>query len=614
MQGNDKQIVEQAKQLALTIALFNKKFESLNLEITKNISEVSLQLSIENISNKTLIEELKEKVAYKDALLESAKNLNEFYLYVDDKFNEYSIEHNHPYSLETHTHDYSDINHTHDYVENSLFHSVISRIEDSVYNSHQYLNVLSTEILKDCDDKNKTFLYELEQLSKEYDKTTNLLAKKADELDTKIAANKSNTNKDINSLIEIVDGIKTNLVKKIGKSFDELDSKLEEQSEKFTKLIGDVADDIKELSDDTYSTLNKQSKDLLKLESKVDKKAEINHVHDYSPSNHEHKDLNKKLDKLENTDKNIYSKISELFSVLKLKANSDDILLKSELDSIRDQVIASIPPPVAGLNGKDAEEWEFKEHPTQRGILIFKKQSAKTWQYLNLNYLIPKIKQPIQPQSQQSTGYAGGGGGSSLSILKDDVLVSSDTMLNFTGSGVQSVTSNNGVTTVNIQGGSGGISDVGTGWAVYRDNQYTVTSPLIISASTVTHLPNNSGTVINNKLPNGVLKLYDNLSGKLKPANIGDYYIFTVRFKSNASVNGSYLDFGVDTLAPTGFIFRQSVSYIKGAGLENAFTFTCPGFVSTNFFNNGGKIMITPNNGNVEIYDIEYQIARVFAS
>lgn len=48
------------------------------------------------------------------------------------------------------------------------------------------------------------------------------------------------------------------------------------------------------------------------------------------------------------------------------------------------------------------------------------------------------------------------GGGSNLSVFKDGNLVNSSTRLNFTGSGVTSVTNTGGTTTVTISGGAGG--------------------------------------------------------------------------------------------------------------------------------------------------------------
>jgi hypothetical protein len=150
-----------------------------------------------------------------------------------------------------------------------------------------------------------------------------------------------------------------------------------------------------------------------------------------------------------------------------------------------------------------------------------------------------------------------------------------------------------------------------TGWAVYRDTQYTSVSPFVISDGNVVILPNNAGTVVDNQLPPGVTAFYDGVTNKLTPKQVGDYYIFTIRFKGVSTINGSFLDFGVNTLAPTGYIFRETEPFSKGAGTEHAFSFTCPGFVSSNFFNNGGKVMLSSVNGEADIYDIEYQIVRV---
>lgn len=67
------------------------------------------------------------------------------------------------------------------------------------------------------------------------------------------------------------------------------------------------------------------------------------------------------------------------------------------------------------------------------------------------------------------------GGGSNLSVFKDGNLVNSSTRLNFTGSGVTSVTNTGGTTTVTIGGGGGGYTNLTefvdqTAWRVFYSN------------------------------------------------------------------------------------------------------------------------------------------------
>lgn len=73
------------------------------------------------------------------------------------------------------------------------------------------------------------------------------------------------------------------------------------------------------------------------------------------------------------------------------------------------------------------------------------------------------------------------GGGSNLSVFQDGNLVNSSTRLNFTGSGVTSVTNTGGTTTVTIGGGGGGYTNLTefvdqTAWRVfYSDGSGDVT-------------------------------------------------------------------------------------------------------------------------------------------
>lgn len=157
----------------------------------------------------------------------------------------------------------------------------------------------------------------------------------------------------------------------------------------------------------------------------------------------------------------------------------------------------------------------------------------------------------------------------------------------------------------------GATSSNGSGWALYRDTANTSATPFTLIAQQPTYIPNNAGVVFNTQLPSGVTAFYDVSTQKITPARQNDYYIITARFKAIATINGSFLDLGLDTQGPLGYIFRETLPFTKGAGVEQAYSYRCPGFVSANFLNNGGRIVATANNGDIDMYDIEYQIARV---
>lgn len=159
---------------------------------------------------------------------------------------------------------------------------------------------------------------------------------------------------------------------------------------------------------------------------------------------------------------------------------------------------------------------------------------------------------------------------------------------------------------------AGGTSTAnGSGWALYRDTVNTSVTPLTLIAQQPTYIPNNAGVIFDTQLPTGVTSFYNTSTQKITPAQRNDYYIITARFKAISSINGSFLDLGLDTQGLNGYIFKETLPFTKGAGVEQAYSYKCPGFVSANFLTNGGRIVATANNGNIELYDIEYQIARV---
>jgi hypothetical protein len=611
MEKDSDNILEQAKQLALTIALFNKKYDALLEDFNKKISKVSAQLKSDRENSSEAISFIKENVAYQ-ANLESTKEELELVLKsINENFDNYSLVHEHPYALDNHNHSqYSTTDHVHDYVENSVYSEESRNHTEKLYELNTYTNEMFKAITSSIEEKYAFLILSLESTNKELDEVSESLATGIDNVEHKLDNFKSSTRKDIKDLVEIIDVVKKSFAKQLDKMFSKVSKEIEDTSSGIYKTIDRVQDKINSDLDNLEDELSER----------IDTKSDDGHDHDelymplnknfddaYSNINHTHDDILTSVDVLQEKTDTLEVSINKVFEELENKPEYSEILLKSDLVRLKHEIVEAIPIP---KDGKDAEEWEFKPHPSQPGILIFKKESDKNWNYINFNMLIPKAKD-FQEQPKGISGFVGGGGsGSSISILwNNTIAATSPSVINFTGSGISAITQEDNTVTVEINGG--GIADTGTGWAVYRDNNYISTSPLIISGGVVTHLPNNAGVSFETELPAGVDKFYDGVTGKLLPVSVGDYYIFTIRFKSNCSVNGTYLDFGVNTQGPLGYIFRQSVAYIKGAGVENAFTITCPGFVSANFFNNGGKIMITPINGSVEIYDIEYQIARV---
>lgn len=149
-----------------------------------------------------------------------------------------------------------------------------------------------------------------------------------------------------------------------------------------------------------------------------------------------------------------------------------------------------------------------------------------------------------------------------------------------------------------------------TGWAQYNDTIYTLASPFVINSGVTSILPNNAGSNITNYLPSNVTAFYNQATTKITPQNIGDYYAITIRFKAKSSSAGGIFDIGVDIGGGLGVIFKETITFAKGANTEQDFSIVINGYSLTTFVSNGGIPKITSVTGNTSIYDISYQISR----
>ena len=153
-----------------------------------------------------------------------------------------------------------------------------------------------------------------------------------------------------------------------------------------------------------------------------------------------------------------------------------------------------------------------------------------------------------------------------------------------------------------------------TGWAQYMDTAYTSTSPFDIADGSFVTLPNNAGSKIETYLPVGVTALYDSTAGKITPKAIGDYNTISIRFKAVASTSTTHLDFGIDIGGTPGVIFGDIKVFPKGAGVEHSFSISCPGFSLGTFVANGGVVKLGASGGDIEVYNIEFQIVRIHSA
>lgn len=150
-----------------------------------------------------------------------------------------------------------------------------------------------------------------------------------------------------------------------------------------------------------------------------------------------------------------------------------------------------------------------------------------------------------------------------------------------------------------------------TGWASYKDTAYTDVSPFTITQGNTSILPNNAGTVIDTHLPQGIESFYNATTRKITPENVGDYYIFTIRFKALNSNNAGWFDFGIDIGGSLGIIFKETFLFHKGTSTTHEFSIDTPGYTLDTFIANGGQVKLYAGLGDLDVWGIEYQITRV---
>ena len=149
-----------------------------------------------------------------------------------------------------------------------------------------------------------------------------------------------------------------------------------------------------------------------------------------------------------------------------------------------------------------------------------------------------------------------------------------------------------------------------TGWGRYLDNTYTSGSPLSISNGVRATLTNNALNKLETQLPTGVSTFFNESTQKVTAINDGDSYNLSIRFKAKMSVNNGYFDIDLDIGGTQGIISQESIVFTRGSGTEQRFDVDLTVFSGSTFVANGGTLSITPQNGNMDIYDISFVIVR----
>lgn len=459
MNPHDKNLViEQAKTLALTISLLNTKYDKLLGEFNSKLSEVYLQLKSEVNTSKDTLDFIAQNVAYQSNLDETKFELNTFVKGIHSSLTNYSTIHEHPYAIDSHGHDevYSNLIHEHDYTPTDTHNRSVARF-NSKLDTYYTLSNYSIKLLSEMVVSNyETIVASLETSNNNLDEITKTLARDIDNVAFKLDTFKSNTKKDINDLSDIIDNVKTQYKKDITKALDDLSNRIDDEFDRVDSTLSNLSDVIETATDDIEAVLDDIDTTLSKVNLQlIEHQDSINTITNDLASQHEEiVDDNIKIlssiDVIQDRQDTLEDSIDIAISLIKTKPEYSEILLKEDLEKLKQDIIDAVPVP---KDGKNASEWQFRPHPTRKGILIFKKDTDKNWNHIDLNHIVPKAEEYEQNQAFSFIG--GGGGSSGYPILWNNVLISSNSSINFIGTAVTSVTDINNIVTVRVDVGTG---------------------------------------------------------------------------------------------------------------------------------------------------------------
>lgn len=190
------------------------------------------------------------------------------------------------------------------------------------------------------------------------------------------------------------------------------------------------------------------------------------HQHpEYSHIGHDHPDMaskayvenvEKQLRDILSSDQELRIRVAALTQDIAKKIDASDARRKDEVDDLVDELVSRVAARIEmPKDGKDAHEWEFKFHPSIRGILMFRRSDWSEWKRYNL---IPPSEQRVS-----GNGFAGiGGGGSDFSLIvkkNNSVVDARVNEINFTGPVNVTKTGEGRVTVhINSSGGGTGVS------------------------------------------------------------------------------------------------------------------------------------------------------------
>jgi len=150
------------------------------------------------------------------------------------------------------------------------------------------------------------------------------------------------------------------------------------------------------------------------------------------------------------------------------------------------------------------------------------------------------------------------------------------------------------------------------GWWNIADNTDNSLNPQLITSNTRTKITISPDSVIDGYGANGLpsSSIWDGVSNKITPIQLGDSYIFRISFTANPTLNNRNLTIDLDLGGSQGIIFERSTRLARGANVDTKVSMTNSIFALSTFVSNGGEIYITCD-GDVEIFNKSIFIQKV---
>ena len=225
--------------------------------------------------------------------------------------------------------------------------------------------------------------------------TTKALSEK---LDTTIKAVVEATTKDLDDIHAKIDKSIVDTHEHFQPQVDDVNARLKSHDSRASELesfVGKSASAHGELRNEVQLQKNNHKAALEKIKTKLSdlnaKKSDV-HDHPFAPLGHSHDefatvdDLESVQDRVTQIDQTFSTEVGNIFSrmdqLLAEKQDQHSAITKDDLNILKSEVLQaakdSIVPP------KDALNWEFKQHPSRQGTLMYKRDDWSHWKTMML--------------------------------------------------------------------------------------------------------------------------------------------------------------------------------------------------------------------------------------